>query len=654
MLDIKAILATLAGIIVVGGIGAYVYLENSTPEDQVIQVANDPTTSQTAKEETSAQVSEIDSKDEKPEVGDDAESNEAGESSQAETVDAAPDEPTENWKMPAFDVLRVEPDGSTVIAGKGEPNTTLKVMNGDEVLNEVKIGSTGDFAVIFDQPLDSGDYQLTLKVEDEDGNALVSEETAVVSVPEEASGQLLAMITKPGKASRILAQPEAPLQVANDGAEKESEKVEVAANTITAEKTIEAENEVPTVSASESESVETAVSEPTLDKNIENAATSELETTAEKVMEKSEESKDLVAANEPDVSSETSAPTEDAAAAKVVEMAKDEVMENATDAAETVVAVVKEAVKDVDNTAKDAVEVVSKNAEENSVSETPKNTVSQQKNDFVVRIEAVEVEGDRLFVAGVATKGNRVRILVDGTEVGAVDVNGEGRFLIETRQELSVGQHMIAAALENKSTKEIVLQAVVPFNRPEAQSAAAVAASDSEQNAANAVEKPEMKTEMASNAADSQKSEGTNKQDRPVISSSENTLDSKQGNADESMKAADEGSEVTMKNDAANVKVKSETAMASSDTMTKDEPQTIVQDTLTPAASQSVIIRKGDTLWQIARRTYGAGVRYTTIYLANQEQIQNPDKIAPGQIFMVPEEALENAEELHQKRLQGN
>ena len=654
MLDIKAILATLAGIIVVGGIGAYVYLENSTPEDQVIQVANDPTTSQTAKEETSAQVSEIDSKDEKPEVGDDAESNEAGESSQEETVDAAPDEPTENWKMPTFDVLRVEPDGSTVIAGKGEPNTTLKVMNGDEVLNEVKIGSTGDFAVIFDQPLDSGDYQLTLKVEDEDGNALVSEETAVVSVPEEASGQLLAMITKPGKASRILAQPEAPLQVANDGAEKESEKVEVAANTTIAEKTIEAEKEVPTVSASESESVETAVSEPTLDKNIENAATSELETTAEKVMEKSEESKDLVAANEPDVSSETSAPTEDAAAAKVVEMAKDEVMENATDAAETVVAVVKEAVKDVDNTAKDAVEVVSKNAEENSVSETPKNTVSQQKNDLVVRIEAVEVEGDRLFVAGVATKGNRVRILVDGTEVGAVDVNGEGRFLIETRQELSVGQHMIAAALENKSTKEIVLQAVVPFNRPEAQSAAAVAASDSEQNAANAVEKPEMKTEMASNAADSQKSEGTNKQDRPVISSSENTLDSKQGNADESMKAADEGSEVTMKNDAANVKVKSETAMASSDTMTKDEPQTIVQDTLTPAASQSVIIRKGDTLWQIARRTYGAGVRYTTIYLANQEQIQNPDKIAPGQIFMVPEEALENAEELHQKRLQGN
>src|SRR5690606_4934226 len=31
----------------------------------------------------------------------------------------------------------------------------------------------------------------------------------------------------------------------------------------------------------------------------------------------------------------------------------------------------------------------------------------------------------------------------------------------------------------------------------------------------------------------------------------------------------------------------------------------------------SVIIRRGDTLWQISRRVYGQGVRYTTIYLAN-------------------------------------
>jgi len=65
-----------------------------------------------------------------------------------------------------------------------------------------------------------------------------------------------------------------------------------------------------------------------------------------------------------------------------------------------------------------------------------------------------------------------------------------------------------------------------------------------------------------------------------------------------------------------------------------------------------VIIRRGDTLWQISRRLYGQGVRYTTIYLANQDQITDPDLIEPGQIFGVPGEARPDSEELHRKRLQ--
>ncbi|MDN3718880.1 LysM peptidoglycan-binding domain-containing protein [Roseibium salinum] len=53
-----------------------------------------------------------------------------------------------------------------------------------------------------------------------------------------------------------------------------------------------------------------------------------------------------------------------------------------------------------------------------------------------------------------------------------------------------------------------------------------------------------------------------------------------------------------------------------------------------------VIIRKGDNLWRISRRLYGDGVRYTTIYQANKEQIRNPDLIYPGQVFLTPEEDL--------------
>ena len=49
-------------------------------------------------------------------------------------------------------------------------------------------------------------------------------------------------------------------------------------------------------------------------------------------------------------------------------------------------------------------------------------------------------------------------------------------------------------------------------------------------------------------------------------------------------------------------------------------------------------ITRGDSLWQISRRTYGKGDRYTVIYDANQEQIRNPDLIYPGQIFVLPED----------------
>jgi nucleoid-associated protein YgaU len=47
-------------------------------------------------------------------------------------------------------------------------------------------------------------------------------------------------------------------------------------------------------------------------------------------------------------------------------------------------------------------------------------------------------------------------------------------------------------------------------------------------------------------------------------------------------------------------------------------------------------ITRGDNLWRISQRTYGRGERYTVIYDANQNQIRDPDRIYPGQIFILP------------------
>jgi len=50
-----------------------------------------------------------------------------------------------------------------------------------------------------------------------------------------------------------------------------------------------------------------------------------------------------------------------------------------------------------------------------------------------------------------------------------------------------------------------------------------------------------------------------------------------------------------------------------------------------------VIIQPGNNLWSIARAIYGKGIRYTTIYEANKDQIRDPDLIYPGQVFTTPD-----------------
>ncbi len=53
-------------------------------------------------------------------------------------------------------------------------------------------------------------------------------------------------------------------------------------------------------------------------------------------------------------------------------------------------------------------------------------------------------------------------------------------------------------------------------------------------------------------------------------------------------------------------------------------------------AVQTVIIKKGDNLWSIARSTWGRGIRWSTLYQANKDQIRNPHWIYPGQVFIMP------------------
>jgi nucleoid-associated protein YgaU len=53
----------------------------------------------------------------------------------------------------------------------------------------------------------------------------------------------------------------------------------------------------------------------------------------------------------------------------------------------------------------------------------------------------------------------------------------------------------------------------------------------------------------------------------------------------------------------------------------------------------TTVVSRGDSLWRISRVTYGTGLRYAVVYRANRDQIRNPNRIYPGQLFVLPMKA---------------
>lgn len=604
-----------------------------------------------------------------------------------------------DWVIPRFDVLRVEPDGSTVIAGKAEPGTTLDIMDGETVISSTMVGPSGDFAAVLDTPLGAGDYQLTLRIVDENGAMLNSEEVATVSIPENESGELLAMVSRPGKASRIIAQPSAPEPAEPQTVAQDAPVDETASETATAP-----------------------------DGTPESTDAGNREATASDMVAGVTETPEL-----PQMSSEltSSAPEIAIAAAENVETDAGVATEDAVTIADAPVA---------GETNGTEIAAVSPD-----VAETP--AVRELPSDFTVRVDAIEIEGGQIFVAGSATPGYTVKVSADGELIGTDKADESGRYIIEAQAELSVGDHIINADLMDEATGTVLLRATVPFNRPEGEALAAVspepvanaktsrvtgntetgpAGTDGQDgtvaspdpagseaveetpgelilpdiaslsqmredafDALGALERmlsgadaPDPEQLTAARQAAVEKLKAAAMADLPTDSGPEALAIARSMRAQAAAALAviapptaqggstgDVGASTSASADIADggdleamremfsqaqsaLSRPAEVAVGDLGGETSgDGPRTIEQAPLasTPGA---VIIRRGDTLWRISRRTYGQGVRYTTIYLANRSQIQNPDQIQPGQVFSVPDTPLENAEELHRERLE--
>lgn len=66
-------------------------------------------------------------------------------------------------------------------------------------------------------------------------------------------------------------------------------------------------------------------------------------------------------------------------------------------------------------------------------------------------------------------------------------------------------------------------------------------------------------------------------------------------------------------------------------------PQREASSSPAPASAQSYTVVKGDCLWNIAKKFYGNGSKYTAIYDANKGIVGgNPNLIYPGQVLTIP------------------
>lgn len=67
--------------------------------------------------------------------------------------------------------------------------------------------------------------------------------------------------------------------------------------------------------------------------------------------------------------------------------------------------------------------------------------------------------------------------------------------------------------------------------------------------------------------------------------------------------------------------------------VTKTKPRATTQNTAQP---KTYTVQKGDCLWNIAKKYYGDGSKYTVIYNENKDKIKNPNLIYVGQVLTIP------------------
>jgi nucleoid-associated protein YgaU len=149
------------------------------PTDAATPDAGTPEVAATALEETSepeVDTAAVDSAPvQEPSV---VETEEVAQSAAEPTSDTVePAEPV----APSFDLVRVEPTGDTVIAGKAEPGASVRLLADGEILAEAVADDAGKFVALFDLPPSAEPRSLSAESEGTGGETIASGGTILIA-----------------------------------------------------------------------------------------------------------------------------------------------------------------------------------------------------------------------------------------------------------------------------------------------------------------------------------------------------------------------------------------------------------------------------------------------------------------------------------------
>jgi hypothetical protein len=144
----------------------------------------------------------------------DAGTESAPTSVDASTPDSTSNEPVDPTDvLPSFDVVRIDPQGNTVMAGRAAPGATVIILDGEAEIGRIAADGRGEWVFIPPEPLPRGTHELSLRVDRDGMPPFISENVVVMSVPEGEGDVLIVETARDGGTSRVLQAPAQPREI---------------------------------------------------------------------------------------------------------------------------------------------------------------------------------------------------------------------------------------------------------------------------------------------------------------------------------------------------------------------------------------------------------------------------------------------------------